>query len=148
MTYRPFSVIITQASGAATATRSNLSNNTGLTLAAFTPVKLNTSGQLELLDVSIETDALAFVGVTENAIPNSSDGSVISQGKLSNIGMFSFGDYVYVSKTSGLTNVLPSEGISGFVAGDFIIRVGVIAKNEANPLDKDLFINSQIVGQI
>jgi len=34
------------------------------------------------------------------------------------------------------------------VSGDWIVRVGVVVKNESNPLLKDLLVNVQVVGSI
>jgi hypothetical protein len=45
-----------------------------------------------------------------------------------------------VSKIGGLTNVPPVVGSNGFLSGDFSIEVGFLAKNLANPLQKDLVV--------
>lgn len=149
MTYRPFTDIINAAASSSSAVRSTLVNNTGTTIPALTPVRLNSTGQLELIDVTTDSSVLSIVGVTEFAIADWSEGSVITQGKVSNISTgFSFGDYIYISKAGTLTNAYPVVGNNGFVAGDFVVRVGVIAKNDTNPLQKDIFITLQIVGQL
>lgn len=149
MTYRPFTVIISQATSSSTTNKSTLKNNSGLTINALAPVRIDVNGDIDTIDVSVESEALTAIGITESSILNGSSGPVVTTGKIENIvTSFGFGDYIYVSKTGELTNVGPSEGIGGFVAGDFIIRVGVIAKNQSNPLNKDLLVNFNIVGQI
>lgn len=149
MSYRPYQAIINEASGNSNRIRSNLRNDSGSTIPKLTPVCLNTSGKLKLIDVAVQNDALKFVGITENDIPNASFGNIVTNGKIENITTsFDFGDYVYVSKAGGLTNILPSEGVDGFVSEDYVLRVGVISQNETNPLNKDLIINMTIVGQV
>ena len=146
MTYRPYSAIIGSLQPASI--KANLMNDTALTILSFSPVRLNTNGNISSVDVSVETDALGIIGISEEMIPPGDSGYVVTQGRVLSVNMFNFGDYVYVSKSGGLTNILPSEGVSGFVAGDWVIRVGVIGKNDAVPTDKDLFINMQIIGQL
>jgi hypothetical protein len=150
MTYRPFRDIITAASTSSSSSiRSLLVNNSGTSIPALMPVRLNSSGQLEIINVSDDNSVLSIVGITEMAIPDWTQGAVITQGKLANVSVkFNFGDYIYVSKTGRLTNKYPVVGIDGFISGDFVIRVGVIAKNDVHPLQKDIFITIQIVGQL
>lgn len=146
MTYRPYFQIIAAVDPATV--KSTLQNNSGLTILTHTPVKLNTNGELSLIDVSIDDDILNLVGISNEMILTGSAGEIVTQGKVSNITSFSFGDHIYVSKTGGLTNILPSEGIGGFVSGDWVVKVGTIGKDEFDPLIKNLFINIQIVGQL
>ena len=146
MTYRPYSAIVGAIQPASI--KANLTNDTGLTILEFVPVRLNTNGNISLVDVSVETDVLSIIGISEEIIPPGDSGFVVTQGRVQSINSFNFGDYIYVSKGGGLTNILPSEGVSGFVEGDWVIRVGVIGKNDAIPTDKDLFINMQIIGQL
>ena len=106
-------------------------------------------GKAKAIDPSNSDDAIKIMGVAGEAILDGSFGQVYSHGKFENITTtFDFGDYVYVSISGDLTNVLPSEGVDGFVSGDFIIRVGVIVRNKTTPSQKDLVINIGIVGQI
>lgn len=143
MTFRPYSQLT--ASGLS----DSRTNNTGVTMAKGTPARINSSGELDFIDVSVESQALAGVGVVAQSILNNSQGTFLSSGKVEDITtLASFGDLVYVSKTGGLTNSKPSIGVDSFISGDFVIQVGVIAKNEANPLLKDLIINIAIVGQL
>lgn len=148
MTYRPYSNIIQQAS-AAQSQEITLKNNSGFTISILQPVSVDSNGDIRPTNVSIESDAIKFLGVATENIPNGSSGKVILYGKLENISTsLSLGDYVYVSKSGGLTATLPSEGVDGFVAGDYVIRVGVIAKNQSNPLNKDLVLSPAIIGML
>ena len=147
MTYNPNfkgSYAIAPASGIANV----LDNKTGSDIGALTPVYSNTSGEMAPIDISSDTQSLALLGITTTNVPDSNSGTVISGGKLSNVSIGSFGDTLYVSKTGGLTNAKPSEGVAGFASGDWIIRIGVIIKNQDNPANKDLLLQIDIVGQI
>lgn len=149
MTFRPFSVIIQQASSSSTGTSSNIINSSGSTIGALTPIRIDSNGSIQVIDVSLDSSALSIVGVTVASVANLGSVSVITQGKMADVTTsFAVGDYVYVSKTGTLTNALPSDGVNGFVTGDFIIRVGVIAKNEDDSNKKDLFVNISVAGQL
>lgn len=143
MTYRPFNTI--QSSGV----QDSRPNNTGGTIAKATPVTINASGELDGVDVSIESSALSVVGVAEGNILNGSSGNFVSSGKLTNITTSaSLGDVLYIDQSGGLTNVKPSIGVGGFSSGDFVISVGVVAKNIDNASLKDLILNIQVIGQL
>lgn len=130
-------------------TQTNFQNASGSTLVKSTPVAINTSSQLVFMDVSDEALVSAFVGLTSMDIPNSAIGSIIDNGRLENITTpYAVGDSLYVSKIGGLTNVKPDIGFDGFVAGDFVIFVGVVVKNEFNALLKDIKLFINIVGQL
>lgn len=143
MSFRPYNQL------AATSIADKRTNNTGTSIPAGTPVRINASGELDFVDVSVEAQALSIVGVASQSIPNNGNGNFSNSGKIENINSLAdFGDIIYVSKSGTLTNSKPSVGVSGFQSGDFIISVGVIAKNEENPSLKDLVINVNIVGQL
>jgi hypothetical protein len=55
---------------------------------------------------------------------------------------------MYIDKTGNLTDIKPSIGVNSFIAGDFVISVGVIAKNATNPANKDLVISIDVIGQL
>lgn len=137
---------------AATASKtlqSTFVNATGGTLSKSVAVYTNTSGQVLAVDVSSETSSLAIVGVCNEDIPSAATGVITSAGRLQNISnSFAIGDAVYVGSTGLLTNVKPDIGVGGFVAGDFVIFVGVVVKNEFNPALKDLQLMISVVGQL
>lgn len=149
MSYRPYSTIIQQAAASSSATSSTLINSSGSTIAALTPVRVDNNGDMKTIDVSVDTSALSVVGLTVATTLDATPGQVITQGRLTDVTIgFAVGDYVYVSKSGTLTNVLPTNGANGFVDGDFIIRIGVVAKNELDSNKKDLFVNISVAGQM
>lgn len=143
MTYRPFNTI--QSSGV----QDSRPNNTGGTITKATPVTINAVGELDGVDVSVESSALSIVGVAAANIPDGSSGNFVSSGKLTDITTTAnLGDILFVDQSGGLTNVKPSIGVGGFSSGDFVISVGVVAKNIDNGSLKDLVLNIQVVGQL
>lgn len=143
MTFRPFNQLT------ASAVSDDRTNNTGVSMNKGVPARINSLGELDFVDVSVEAEALNTVGVVAQTILNNSQGKFLTSGKIEDIvTSAAFGDLVYIDKTGNLTNVQPSVGVNGFVVGDFVIQVGVVAKNESNPLLKDLIISVAIVGQL
>ena len=143
MTYRPYDVFVNPSLDYIR------TNNTGVTINAGTPVRINSSGDPDFVDPAIESQILGIAGVAQDTIPNGEDGSFITSGRVKELSTsFDFGDNVYISKAGGLTNEYPSEGVAGFVEGDFIVRLGVVARNEQNPTLKDLILHIDIIGQI
>ena len=126
-----------------------LVNDHGSLMLKATPVRITSLGKLERIDVSDETQMDAIAGVLKTDLNNGEAGSIIGAGLLENITSgASFGDVLWVSKSGDLTNIKPSIGVNGFLAGDFVIRIGVVSKNLANPSNKDLLINISITGQL
>lgn len=143
MTYRPYTELT------ATGISDTRPNNTGVTISKAIPVRINSSGEMDFINVSIEAEALSVAGLTSEEISDNSSGNFVSSGKVSNITTTaSFGDLMYIDKTGALTNIKPSIGVNGFVSGDFVVSVGVIAKNSSNPSNKDLIILIDVIGQL
>jgi hypothetical protein len=143
MTFRPYNQIT--ASGVS----DERTNNSGVTMQKGTPARVNGAGELDFVDIAVEAEALATVGVIAQTIGSGSQGSFLTSGKVENISTSAlFGDMVYINKTGAITNIKPSAGVNGFVSGDFVVQIGVIAKNESNPLLKDLIISVVVVGQL
>jgi hypothetical protein len=131
------------------ATSVNLTNNTGFTVNAGTPICLDSNGEMKFVDVSSETDAESFVGLAAETVLNGASGKVIVTGKLLSVTTTAlFGEGLWVSKTGGLTNVGPSIGVGGFIVGDWVIKIGMVSKNLSNPLNKDIILNSVNRGQL
>lgn len=127
----------------------SLLNNSGAPIVAFTPIRVDTNGDMQTTDVSYESHAFSAIGILKEDTPESSSGVVVTSGKLENIpGSFSFGDAIFISKTGGLTNVKPDVGVDGFAEGDWIIKLGVVTKNQSNPTLLDLIIQVQLIGQL
>jgi hypothetical protein len=149
MTYRPYSAIIAEAQASNSNLVAQMKNQSGSTIAALMPVSVDNNGYIVPIDVSDEDTIFSVVGVTQASIANNALGSVLLAGRIENISIsFAHGDNVYVSKTGDLTNQTPQIGINGFVAGDAIIRVGVIARNTNTPSNKDLLVKIQLVGKL
>lgn len=129
-------------------TGTDFTNGTGSFLAKGTPVAVNdVTGEVDLVDVS-DTDISTIAIVAEDT-PDGSIGELIFNGKLEDISISAnFGDVIVVSKSGGLTNIDPEPGVGGFVSGDLVIVIGVVAKNNVDPLKKDLFVNIDISGTI
>lgn len=137
------------AASASVAVMDNILNMTGSTITAGTPVKLDSSGELALIDPSLEADVLSIAGVVVSNIPSGSSGDVVGSGRLLNLSTSAvLGAPVFLSKTGGITDVKPDIGVGGFVSGDFVVGLGIIAKNKINPVNKDLILNIRIIGQL
>lgn len=117
-------------------------NNTGVSLPFLTPVCIDpTNGLITTIDVSDEIKSRTTYGVLSNTSMNGARADVTSIGRIPDVLVVgNFGDSIYVSKIGTLTNIPPAIGIGGFIAGDFCIEVGFIAKNLLNPLQKDLVV--------
>jgi hypothetical protein len=126
-----------------------ITNTTGSTLLKFTPVYIAADGTYQKINVSIEAQALGCVGVLSEDINNGGTGKLAYNGTIEDVDTAAdFGDILFVDKTGGITNARPSIGLGGFVAGDFVVQIGVIAKNPDNPANKDLIMNVQVIGQL
>lgn len=135
MTYRPYNKITSSA------VSDERVNNSGVTMLKGTPARINSSGELDFIDVSSDTTSLSVVGIVATDISNGSSGGFLTTGKIENITTSAnLGDVVWVDKTGALTNIPPAIGVNSFLEGDAIIRVGVIAKNQDNPSLKDLIV--------
>lgn len=123
-------------------------NNSGGTIPKGIPVRVTPTG-FNLINVSDENEVHAVAGVLLSNTINGANGEVVSGGLVDNISISAtIGDIMYIAKDGGLTNIKPSIGTNGFVSGDWVVRVGVIAKNIDNPLAKDLIVNIDIVGEL
>jgi hypothetical protein len=149
VSYIPFNTIKNLIQTSGVATQSNMVNGSGQVLGALTPVSVNYTGTIQKVDVSLGNSALTVVGITVETIADTASGIVVTQGRIVDVALpFNVGDFVYVSKTGGLMNTLPEVDQAGFQPGDYVIRLGVIAKNETNPAKKDMFLGLLIVGQL
>ena len=118
-------------------------------MVALAPVAVDSVGFMKVIDTSLEADSVKATGILKSNTVDQDYGEVVTSGKIENIATsLNFGDYVYVSKAGDLTNVFPSIGVNSFISSDYVIRVGVIAKNQANPANKDLLISITLVGQL
>lgn len=124
-------------------------NNSGSTLAAFTPVYQNSSGNINKIDPSQEAQVANYLGVLLESTSTGSVGTVALSGLVKNVTTgFSIGDLVYLSKTGSLTVTVPEIGSGGFVAGDFVVKVGKITKNSTNGSQKDFKVEIEVKGKL
>ena len=91
----------------------------------------------------------ALIGITAADVPNLSEGEVVNSGVLLNISTSaSSGDPIWISKLGFLTNTPPSIGVGGFVAGDWVVYLGVVVQNPDTPTQKDLLVSMENMGQL
>lgn len=136
-------------SGSSARLEDSYDNNSGAPLPKGTPIRIDISGELQMVDPSIESDVDAIVGVTAEAIADSSSGVVIFKGRLKDISTaITIGSPVYLSKLGILSSIKPSDGVDSFVSGDFAVRIGTIIKNSDNPSNKDLLIDIKVLAQL
>lgn len=148
MTYSPL-FFFAQSKGSSRQTSTNYQNASGFTINKSTPVSLNSSGQLVVIDVTSQASVQAMVGLAGIDIPNAATGAVIDNGRLEDVTTSSaVRDILYVSKTGGLTNVKPEIGVGGFVSGDFVVLVGVVIANEFNGSLKDIKLMINVIGRL
>jgi hypothetical protein len=145
MTYNPNSFTTPTTSRA---TSKTAYNNSGSTIVKGTPVRLTANG-FATINVSVESDVDAIAGVIASDASVGSAVEIISSGSVSNLSTsFSIGDALYIGTSGSLTNIKPTAGFNGFVAGDFVIRIGVLVANSANPSLFDLLVFIQNMGQL
>lgn len=123
-------------------------NSSGDLLPTLKPVR-SSSGNLGEIDPGFEADVKAILGIVKEDIANGASGIVVLDGLIENITTsYAFDTVVYLSKTGNLTDTAPDVGVESFVAGDFVVRLGQITKNSANPSNKDFKVKIEIIGQL
>lgn len=143
MTYKPYDTI--KASGIS----KGYLNGSGVSIPKGTPVRVKSDGNIDFVNVSVEAEVLAIIGCMNDVTANNISGGVVSSGSVENIGgSFNVSESIWLSKSGSLTNIRPEVGVGGFVSGDFVVRVGTIAKNNTFPLQKDLVLELTLVGQL
>lgn len=113
----------------------NLSNSSGSTIPANTPVYMSASGQISPGScTNVVPAASRIVGVTTASIPNSTSGPVAYSGYVTGVATgLTQGAYAYLSATGTLTNTPPST------PGYQTVIVGIVNGN-------DLFMQITNVG--
>lgn len=124
-------------------------NNSGATILKAAPVRSSAGEATNSIDLSIESHATSIVGVASGDIIDGASGGVVTSGRVTDITTTAgLDDLLWVSKSGTLTNTPPEIGVGGFVAGDFVVMIGVVVKNETDAGKKDLIVHRQIVGQL
>ncbi len=148
MTYSPVS-FGPNSTGSAASLQTTYQNGTGSTIAIGTPVSVNTSGQLALVDVTSDQSVAGIVGLMAQSTPTTAYGLVCDSGRLENVTTsFSVGDAIYINTDGTLTNVRPSVGVGSWAEGMYCVFVGVLVKNQFNPSNTDIKIYMEVVGQL
>jgi hypothetical protein len=139
------------ATGTILGIESSLRNGTALTISKYSPVAINGSGDIQKSDATNEALSFSSIGILKADCSASAVGDIVTSGRIIDVDMptFSFGDAIYIGSTPGtLTNIKPTDGIDGFIAGNYVVRIGMILKNETDPLKKDLFVSLMMCGQL
>lgn len=146
MAYNPAS-FNPQGTGSAEAVVSNYTNNSSVTaIPQGQACSVDSAGNVEPLDVSNQASWSNFVGYANVRIPTSALGPVIANGRLRNITIsYPVGTPLYIGTDGNPTNIAPSDGVNGFVAGDMCIFMGVVVQNELNPSETDIALLTQMI---
>jgi hypothetical protein len=147
MTYNPNFVGSTAT--ASKKIQSPFTSGTGALIPKANPVSLTASGTIIPIDISDETSVYRIVGLCGQDLAGGETGEVIDTGRLEDVTIgYSVGDPLYISKAGFLTNARPDIGVDGFVAGDWVVFIGLVVKNLNDPLKKDIKLMIDIVGQL
>lgn len=126
-----------------------LRNGSTSGLSDLQPVSVDSSGKAVPVDVTNEAISKAIAGITFQGSNVNEPVTVVTGGLVENIvTSASFGSLLYVSKSGGLTNTPPDLGVASFLAGDWVILIGKIVQNLANPTQKDLLVTPTLIAQI
>ncbi len=123
-------------------------NNSGSSFIKGRPVRIDTSSSIQAVDVSIEAEAKPFGILAEN-IANGTTGNIVTFGRIYDISTsMVVGDEVWLSKSGGLTAIPPEIGVSGWIVGDFAVKLGFIVKNNDDGNKKDIIVDIDLAGQL
>lgn len=117
------------------------------------PVSINSSGELDFIDITDEASTYGFCGINSIDCLTGGTATVLtSGGVLYNIPLSfgltgQYGKMVFVSHSGSLTIVKPEIGVGGFLDQDFVVSVGVTTKNP-NTGTTDLVLNPTVRGQL
>lgn len=110
-------------------------------------VSVDSFGNIAPTDISNELSMSRIAGITNELIASSATGQVVSAGRIEDVTGFSVGDAIYAGKT-GLSTSKPDIGVYGFNSLDWVIFIGVIAKNEFDGSKNDIQLFIQVIGQL
>lgn len=128
-----------QGKGSARSLSTNYMNGTLGTILKGTLVSTDASGNMIPTDIANEDSVHAIIGITSMDVPFGAMGSLADGGRLENITTsFAIKDAIYLNYDNTLTNVKPDISVPGFVSNMWCVFIGVIVKNEFNPLLKDI----------
>lgn len=120
-------------------------NVSGSTFSKGQPISVDlSSGNIDNVDIMSESAASAFAVCLEEILPTNK-GMVTQLGRIEDIENYvacNFGDTLYISELGGLTPIAPTT------SGAMLIEIGIVVKNQTDPLKKDLIVNIDLRGQL
>jgi hypothetical protein len=150
MSYNPL-YVGSQALGSSVALVTNYTNSTASAIPQGVAVSsTGVADQIAPTDPTSDTSVHAFVGLAQARIPASSSGPVISGGRLEILTGYSFsiGNSIWMGLNGVPQSTRPDYGVTGFTSGDWVVFLGVVVQDEANPSDQDLQVIPQLIGQL
>lgn len=149
MSFSPF-YFNQQGTGTSEGVVTNYTNASAITaIPQAMACSVNSSGLVIPLDVTSQTSVNKMVGYAASRIPVSVAGPIISNGRLqiyTNTNSYALGTPLYVGTDGNPTNIVPSAGVNGFSSGNYVIFMGVLVANEANPSEFDISLFTQVIG--
>ena len=116
------------------------------------PVSVTSLGTAAVTDITSEDSAYAVCGVVQEDAASGATVSILTSGAVlmdvpAGLGLTGlWGKPVFISPNGTLTIIKPQTGTSPFIAGHFIVRMGVLVKNTEGTTD--LLVNPQVIGQL
>ena len=116
----------------------------GGVIAEGQPIGIAADGSVLPVDVSSEQLSMGVFGVAMNAALLDETVYVQTNGDMVVL-TNAYGSPVYAGKDGSLTTVKPAIGVDGFVAGDFVIHMGIV-RLDVDSMESRLVINPRVVG--
>ena len=134
--------------GADQPTLVTLTNGAGGLIPQGTPVRVDSTGKANVVDVSVPAQCKAVIGLAYADIANGASGYIATDGRVpAPLSLTpTAGDSIYVSHSGGLTNVVPD--IVPFASGDSMVYVGTAVPNLANPSLFDIVIDISLIAEL
>lgn len=125
-----------------------LKNGSGITLERLKPVCVD-AGMYKLINVNDSNLSLTALAVLMEEVSVDGIGRAITFGRIEDIGnTWALDTVLYVNKNGSLSHTVPDIGIDGFIAQDYIIRVGMVIPNQ-NDINKfDLQVDIKIIARL
>ena len=131
-------------------------NDSGSTINRLIPVTIDINDKkIGPVDINNEAHVKGIFGVTIEDIASAKEGDVILAGKVegmeqvAGISISDVGKTVYIAASGGITLDTPQIGVNSFVAGHFVVSIGILIKSVNNPsAGVDMILNIDILGQL
>ena len=134
---------------------STVDNQSFFTVTKGQPVRMDGSGEMQAIDITNDT-ALRLFGIATEEILNTGTGEIATHGRVEDVVITAIlGDILYVKSDGTLIGSSeftsgdePTIGEDGYLVGDHVLKVGIVAKNVANGAKKDIIVHIQTMGQL